>query len=100
LGALTLHLGAPVFQPKRLRTILGNLREAFRIVVPYFMYIPLYGSQWSMACASDGLDPRAVDAAELDRRIVERRVGDLQYYNGGIHHAQCVIPNYLRRLLE
>lgn len=99
-GALTLHLGAPVFQPERVRRLVGNLRAVFRNVNPYFMYIPLYGSLWSMACASDRLVPMQFQASEIDARIVQRGIEDLQYYNGAIHNAQFAQPNYLRDLLR
>ncbi|MBI1907599.1 MAG: polyamine aminopropyltransferase, partial [Rhodocyclales bacterium] len=98
-GALSLHLGAPVFQPRRVRQLVDNLRAEFSNVSPYFMYIPLYGSLWSMACASDHLAPEQLDAREVDTRIAQRAIGDLQYYNGAIHCAQFAQPNHLRALL-
>lgn len=99
-GALTLHIGAPIFQPQRLLQIRDNLRAVFRGVFPYFMYIPLYGSQWGMACASNGLDPTAISPAEVDSRLTRRGIKALNYYNGAMHCAQFALPNYLRRLLQ
>lgn len=99
-GALTLHLGAPVFQPERVRRLVDNLRAVFANVSPYFMYIPLYGSLWSMACASDRLAPSLLHEAEIDARIAQRGIKDLQYYNGAMHRAQFAQPNYLRALLR
>lgn len=98
-GAMTLHIGAPIFQPERLRQLVDNLRAVFSKVSPYFMYIPLYGSQWGMAVASDQLDPRALAAGEVDQRIAARAIDHLQYYNGDVHVAQFALPNYLLRLL-
>lgn len=98
-GAITLHIGAPVFQPERVRELVGRLRGCFAHVSPYFLYIPLYGSLWGMACASDTLDPRALSADEVERRIAARQIGSLQHYNGAIHCAQFALPNHLRRLL-
>lgn len=98
-GALTLHLGAPFFHSERVAALVGRLRAVFRSVKPYFMYIPLYGSQWGMACASDTLDPTSLPETEIDGRIAARALPALQYYNGAVHRAQFALPNYLRRLL-
>jgi spermidine synthase len=98
-GALVLHLGSPFSHPERVRQTLANLREVFRVVAPYFVHIPLYGSIWGFACASDSLDPRALEPAEVDRRLAARGVGDLQYYNGETHRAVFALPNYVRSLV-
>jgi spermidine synthase len=99
-GALSLQLGAPVFQPGRVRELVGRLRAVFRHVQPYFFYVPLYGSLWGMACASDRLRPGLLSAREVDRRLVERSIAPLRYYNGAIHRAQLALPKYLRALLD
>src|SRR5512135_1719133 len=68
-GALTLHLGSPFSHPARVRSTLDNLRQVFRVVAPYFVHIPLYGSIWGFACASDWLDPRTLSPADVERVI-------------------------------
>jgi spermidine synthase len=68
-------------------------------VTPYFAHIPLYGSIWGFACASDELDPRAMSAEEVERVIAERKLADLQYYNGDTHRAVFAIPNYVKPLV-
>ena len=78
--------------------MLANLRQVFPRVAPYFVHIPLYGSIWGFACASDALDPREISAADVDRAIGERRLEDLQYYNGEAHRALFALPNYIRAL--
>lgn len=98
-GALSLHLGSPVFQPERVSELVRRLRGTFQVVRPYFLYIPLYGSIWGMASASRRLDPLALDANHVERRLTERGIDALQYYNGAIHQAQFALPNYLRALL-
>jgi len=51
-----------------------------------------------MAVCSDSLDPLAVSAAEVEKRIAERGVKHLQYYNGAVHHGLFALPNFVRDL--
>jgi spermidine synthase len=99
-GALTLHLGSPFSHPERVRATLGNLRRVFGRVTPYFVHIPLYGSIWGFACASDELDPRALSPQDVDRIVAQRKLAHLQYYNGETHQAVFAVPNYVRELLS
>jgi spermidine synthase len=98
-GALTLHLGSPFSHPDRVRGTLANLRRVFARVTPYFVHIPLYGSVWGFACASDTLDPREAAPEAIDAVIARRGVGDLQYYNGEVHRAMFALPNYVKKLV-
>jgi spermidine synthase len=81
------------------RSTLSNLRQVFAKVTPYFVHIPLYGSVWGFACASDVLDPRTVPPQEADRILAQRGVKDLRYYNGDVHQALFALPNYIRELV-
>jgi spermidine synthase len=98
-GALTLHIASPIAHPDRIRAGLSMLREAFAVVRPYLASIPLYGGLWMMACCAATLDPAALAASEIDRRIAERDIRDLQYYNGAIHSAALALPNFVRSLV-
>ncbi|MBA3508298.1 MAG: polyamine aminopropyltransferase [Betaproteobacteria bacterium] len=99
LGALTLHVASPVAHPERVRETLGNLRHAFTLVTPYLTSIPLYGGMWMMACCSLALNPKSLSAREVDQRIRERSLRDLQYYNGDVHRACLALPNFVRALV-
>ena len=97
-GALVLHVGSPVAHPERVHDGLSRLRDAFASVTPYLTSIPLYGGLWMMACASTRLDLGALDAAGVERRLRERGIGGLQYYNGDTHRAALALPNFVRHL--
>ena len=97
-AALTLHIGSPFSHPERVRTTLANLRQVFAVVVPYFAYIPIYGSIWGFASASDSLDPSRLAPAEAERIISARGLKHLQYYNGDTHRAVFALPNYVKEL--
>jgi len=97
-GAMTLHIASPVAHPDRIRAGLVALRQVFPIVRPYLASIPLYGGLWMMACCSATLDPAALEASDIDDRIAERRLSDLQLYNGAMHRAALALPNFVRAL--
>ena len=99
-GGLSLHIGAPFFQPQRVRKHVEDLARVFADVTPYFVHIPLYGALWGMACASDRLHPAQVHPAQVDQRISARGIRHLQYYNGATHQAVQALPNYLSDLLR
>ena len=97
-GAMTMHVGSPVAHPERVRETLAELRRAFAVVVPYLTAVPLYGGTWMMACCSASLDPRALQASDVDLRIAQRGVGDLQFINGDTYRAVLALPNYVKPL--
>jgi spermidine synthase len=70
----------------------------FPIVRPFTVYIPLYGTLYTMAMCSDSLDPLTVSAVEVEKRIAQRGVCDLKYYNGAVHHGLFALPNFVREL--
>ena len=98
-GAVSLHIGSPVFDKERVRRTLADLAAVFGVVRPMGLYIPLYGAYWGLAVASDSLDPLAVDEATIEARIASRGIGDLELYNGEMHRALFALPNFYRRLL-
>jgi len=98
-GALTLHIGSPFSHPERVRGTIDSLKRVFSRVTPYFVHIPVYGSVWGFACASDSLDPRDITPEGVEKVIAERGIAELQYYNGEIHRALFALPNYIKKLL-
>jgi len=98
-GALTLHIGSPVYTPERVRELVSHLSGVFATVRPFGLHVPLYGAYWGMALASDALDPLAIEPEAVERRLAERGIGDLQYYNGDVHRALFALPNFFRKLV-
>ncbi len=99
-GALSLHIGAPFYQPQIFARNVANLQAVFKVVAPYAMHIPLYGAYWGMACASETLDPRASSGIVLEERLAARGLKDLRFYTTATHHAVFVLPGYVAGLLE
>jgi spermidine synthase len=98
-GLLALHVESPISRPRAYNRIIKTLQAVFPVVRPYLVYIPLYGTWWGMAVASEGADPLALSEEQVERRIVERGLSRLQYYNGATHRAAFALPNFVRDLL-
>ncbi|QGZ53757.1 polyamine aminopropyltransferase [Paraburkholderia acidiphila] len=89
---ISLHLGSPFHHPERVEALLTGLRRAFAVVRPLAAYVPLYGSLWLMAIASDTLDPGCVDPARLEARMAERQLEGLRYYDVKLHATLLEVP--------
>lgn len=98
-GMLTLHLGSPVYQAETVRKNTANLRKVFKHVAPLSLFIPLYGSQWCLAVASDTIDPRATSVETIAQRMLERGLGDLRFYHPAMHAALFTLPKFVQELV-
>jgi spermidine synthase len=99
-GMLTLHLGSPVYQADTVRKNAANLRKVFRHVAPMSLFIPLYGSLWCLAVASDSIDPRSLSTDTIAQRTNDRRIGGLRYYYPGLHQALFTLPLFVQELTQ
>lgn len=98
-GAMVMHIGSPIAHPARVQESVAYLKRIFAKVSPYFVHIPLYGSTWGFAVASDGLSPAEMKPEDVEARLAARGVGERQYYNGAVHGALFSLPEYLKKLL-
>jgi len=98
-GIQVQHVETPITRPELFCQLIANVRAAYGEVHPLFQYVPLYGTLWAFCNASQTLDPRALSARELDRRVDMRGVTDLLLYNGDTHLAAYAQPNYVREML-
>jgi spermidine synthase len=99
-GLLALHTESPVTRPVAWQRILATLKTAFPVVSPYLVYVPLYGTLWGMAAASACLSTGALSPGEINQRLLERGVTELQYYNPATHLAAHALPNFVMNLLN
>lgn len=98
-GALTMHIGPPLFRAEAFARHVRGLRAVFAVVRPMVVYVPLYGTLWGMALASDSLDPLAPGKPDLERRMEERKLSALRYYNADTHCAVFALPGFVRTLI-
>lgn len=84
-GVLVLHLGNAFYHQERYQATLVQLQSIFASVLPYSVFIPLYGAEWGMAMASKSnlhLTPE-----EIQARIQAQDLGQLQFYSAARHTA-------------
>ncbi|KVE39770.1 polyamine aminopropyltransferase [Burkholderia sp. TSV86] len=98
-GAVSLHLGSPLFHQPRIATLVAGLRASFAVVTPLCAHVPLYGSPWLMAIASDTLDAASLFSHDIDERLAQRRIDGLRFYDAKLHPALFTLPRSLRDTL-
>ncbi len=109
-GALAARLRSPgvlVLQAGSLRLtnlhahleVVRALRGAFRVVRSYWADVPFFGEVWGFAFASNYLDPASLSAGEVDRRLEQRGVRGLRFYDGQTHTQLFALPRYVRAAL-
>lgn len=77
---------------------LRELRAVFIEVHAYKAFMPTYGAEWGMACASMRTDPRALNEADIARRLGERHITDLRFYTPHVHASLFAWPGYAETL--
>lgn len=93
---VSLHLGSPLHHTARIGALLEGLRTTFAVVRPMGAWVPLYGSFWLMAVASDQLDPAAQSETMLTARMLERELEGLRFYDTRLHATLLVSPRMFR----
>lgn len=78
-----------------------SLKALFGHVHSYLAFIPSYGCNWCFVMASDGVDPCAIGAAEIDVVIARRGLAhQLSFYDGKTHQGLFALPKDLRALMD
>ncbi len=99
-GVLSLHIQSPIHLGDVMARIVASLRSEFAVVRPYLQYVPLYGTLWGMAVASEQADPLSLTADEVDARLARHGIDQLKLYNGSTHHALLSLPPFVQALLR
>jgi spermidine synthase len=99
-GIMGLHVQSPITRPVAFSRIVRTLRSIFPKVRPYLVFVPTYGTWFGMATASVDVDPLADTADALARRLHERALTALRFYNAATHFAGFALPNCFLELLR
>ena len=97
---LSMHLGSAQFHLERAAALVRDLRLSFEIVDVMSAFVPLYGSQWLMALASDTLDCASLFKHDIEGRLLARGVDGLRYYDAALHPGLFALPRNVRDRLR
>ncbi|NIQ38007.1 MAG: polyamine aminopropyltransferase [Proteobacteria bacterium] len=96
-GLMVAQSESPLFHPKLISRVMGDLKSLFSIVCLYCAFVPVYqGGMWSFAFASKKYDPRKnfrkdkYDSLQLP----------LRYYNECIHYGAFWLPTFVKGIAE
>ena len=95
-GVLSIHLGSPIMRPRLFGRLLCTLKAVFRVVCPFLVYVPLYGTWWGMATASDVTDPSRISKSDIEKCLSQQKINDLQFYNSDTHASIFALPNFVK----
>jgi spermidine synthase len=80
-------------------SVLANtLRKVFKVVRPFYAFVPSFDVPWAFLICSQGADPITLNAKAVDKRLGKMEK-DLKFYDGSTHEGLFRIPKYLRRLV-
>jgi spermidine synthase len=98
-GALSLHIESPITRPTIFSGLYWTLKSVFKNVTPMLNYVPLYGTLWGFAVASQTLDPQNITKEEIKKRLAHFNMPDLKFYNENTHFSLMSLPNYVKDLI-
>ncbi len=99
-GVLSLHMQSPIHLSSVMARIFASVQSEFAIVRPYLQYVPLYGTLWAMAMASDTKDPLMLSAETVDECLALHNIDGLKLYNGSTHQSILNIPPFVQAQLK
>ncbi|RME91651.1 MAG: polyamine aminopropyltransferase [Candidatus Hydrogenedentota bacterium] len=99
-GCLSLHVESPLSRPDVYARLIATLKSVFQYVNPMFNYVPLYGTLWGYASASQMIHTTAISKDEVQKRINQLGLKNLRFYNQDTHFSLQAVPNYIEDLLK
>ena len=96
-GIISVQAGsATLTELLNLRAVNNTLKSVFSIVCAYQANIPCFCGPWGFCLASQNLNTLQLSVSEVDRRISDRSLNGLKFYDGLTHQGMFSLPKYLR----
>ncbi|MGA2506982.1 MAG: polyamine aminopropyltransferase [Chitinispirillaceae bacterium] len=97
-GIFVMHSESPVTRPKAFSCIQKTLRASFTHVTPFYIYIQMYATLWSVTLCSQSACVTRATAAAIDKKLARRGIRDLSVYSGSTHVSMQTSFPYITRL--
>ncbi|PMQ02223.1 MAG: spermidine synthase [Dictyoglomus sp. NZ13-RE01] len=78
----------------------STLRNIFGMVFSYQAYVPVYDFIWSFIFASDKINPKEFSEDYINKRLEEKNIIDLRFYDGETHKMMFSLPKHVREIIE
>lgn len=86
----------PSFYEQCFSAVANTVSSVFPVVALSETFVPSFGSTWGFVIGSLGPDPAQLTVEDVDRRLSERVVGELRYFDGTTLKGMVSVPKYLR----
>lgn len=83
-----------------LTAVYNTLKSVFRITNVFTADMPCFGGPWGFCTASMKHDASCLTAEEVDRRISDKSLVGLRFYDGVTHRGMFSLPRYIRDAME
>jgi len=100
-GIIALQAGS--YNPRLIEchaAICHTLATAFPVVRSYSVFIPSYDTEWGFAIAAKSPAALQLSSAEIDKRLAERKINDLKFYDGETHLSMFSVPKHIRQAIS
>jgi spermidine synthase len=100
-GLISVQSGsASLTELLNLTAVHNTLKSVFRIVNVYVADMPCFGGPWGFCTATMKHDASRLSAAEVDRRISDRALAGLRFYDGVTHRGMFSLSKHIRDAME
>lgn len=80
--------------------ILKTLMKSFKIVRPFYSYVPTYGTVHGFASCSNKHDTKKTSKNIIDKKIKKRKIKNLKMFDGETYEAMHVVPKIIKEKLK
>jgi spermidine synthase len=81
-------------------TIYKTMESAVGKAGGYQAWIPAYDSMWGFVYGTKGPDPKMLKEADVDKKLAERGIEDLRFYEGTVHRTLFMLSKELRGVMK